>query len=346
MNTRQMMIENVRQSRLLTERTMHFDDYVSEMLNFQNAIFKIAFGTESGESIRVDDTIVRLYDQAKENGVQNDPTFRKGIGSLRKLHRELAISISGVRSENKVAKALEYVERGNVSTFRNIYLSGGGEEAELDNVVLTSSGVIVLEVKTAKDDVTISEEGRLFHGDDQCYEKQPIGMKMADKRRLLAEAIERELGSRGASMNVKVDSVIVFAVPKGVHIRINDCYRKEKYCRHGKLPYMINDYTSDVEYTNDEMGVLHDVLAGLEASRKGFDVKIDFNEVFDDFVGMLDVLENAPVKPVNGAVGFHGAAKADRRNRRSRMPERMLGRVAAATIAFGTKLDALSKRAS
>ena len=45
------LINKVRSSRLLTEKTIHFNDYVDELRNFQNDLTDIAFEKEEGDAV-------------------------------------------------------------------------------------------------------------------------------------------------------------------------------------------------------------------------------------------------------------------------------------------------------
>ena len=114
---------------------------------------------------------------------------------------------------------------------------------------------------------------------------------MENKRNLLKEAVEKELESRGLNLIPVIDSYIVFSAPKGTNLRIDDYYKKEKYCRQGKLQYIVNDYESTVKYSTEEVEVLKEILDGFETSQKGFEIKINFNEIFEDFLNMMKVLE-------------------------------------------------------
>ena len=101
------LINKVRSSRLLTEKTIHFNEYVDELRNFQNDLTDIAFEKEEGEFIRLDDMIVRLQNDARSKGLSNDPVFFRGINSLRTVDRELKICLSGKAGEDRVSRSPE-----------------------------------------------------------------------------------------------------------------------------------------------------------------------------------------------------------------------------------------------
>ena len=286
-----LLIKEVKDSKLLNEKTMHMNDYINELLNFQKKLGMIALDLNGDESVRFDEIATRLKMKARDKGVNGNPDFIKAIVSLKEVEKEFSISMSGWRGESSVANALSYVSRPGVSTYRNLDVTDGIETSELDNVVLTENGIIILEVKRTKKDVTISEEGRLFFGDDQCYEKYPIGQKMERKRRLLKHMLEQELQNRGCNLNISIDSYIVFSVPRDVRVYINDCYKQEKNCRQGKLKYIVDEYTTSVQYSEEEMKLLEGVLSEMKSRQKGFEIQLDYNQIFDDFLKMMNLIE-------------------------------------------------------
>lgn len=286
-----LLIREVKNSRLLNEKTMHMNDYINELLAFQKDLGRIALNLKEDESVRLDELATRIKMKAREKDVNGNPDFIKGLVSLKEVEKELSISMSGWRGENSIANALNYVSRPNVSTYRNLDVTDGVETSELDNVVLTNNGIIILEVKRTKKDVTITEEGRLFFGDDQCYEKHPLGQKMERKRRLLKGMLEQQLQKRGIGLDVNIDSYIVFSTPRDVRIYINDYYKQEKNCRQGKLRYIVDEYTSDIQYSEVELEILETVLSEMKSRQKGFEIQLDYQQIFDDFLTMIALIE-------------------------------------------------------
>lgn len=292
-----LLIREVKNSRLLNEKTMHMNDYINELLAFQKNLGRIALNLKEDESVRLDELATRIKLKAREKDVNGNPDFIKGLVSLKEVEKELSISMSGWRGENSIANALNYVSRPNVSTYRNLDVTDGVETSELDNVVLTNNGIIILEVKRTKKDATITEEGRLFFGDDQCYEKHPLGQKMERKRRLLKGMLEQQLQKRGIELDVNIDSYIVFSTPRDVRIYINDYYKQEKNCRQGKLRYIVDEYTSDVQYSEAELEILEMILSEMKSRQKGFEIQLDYQQIFDDFLTMIALIE-AKSEPV------------------------------------------------
>ena len=100
------IIENVRNSRILNEKELHFDEYVKELMELQNSLTTIALGKGESEFVRLDDAIVRLQNKAWKKGLNKTPEFCKGVKALREINKEIAICMAGMKGENTVAKSL------------------------------------------------------------------------------------------------------------------------------------------------------------------------------------------------------------------------------------------------
>lgn len=283
-------LENIRNNKLFSEKELHFDEYVDQLLRLQKDIAFIVTGNQSDENIRMDEIIALLQKKIRQKDLTSNSDIRKGIQALKSISKEIAICMSGKNTEERVAYALQFIERPEASTYRNIYLTDGTFFSEIDNLILTDRGLIAIEVKGTKKDVTISPDGLIFLGDDECYDKVSIGYKMSNKRNLLRYMIDEQLKEKDIQMDLHIDSYVVFSAPKGTRFDINDEFHQEKFCRQGKLQHIINEYESDVKYSPEEMEVLKSVLDNLETNQNGFEIKLDYKVLFLDFIEMMKVL--------------------------------------------------------
>ena len=280
----------MRQSDVLMSKETTFTEYTDDLLKLQDLIVPIVMGKDYIPGMRVEEAIFRMESEARERGLGGDPTVRRGINALKTVNKELHICMAGRKGENLVARTLEYVNRPEAKVYRNVYLTDGKEETELDAVVLTDSGVIILEIKKSKDDLTITEEGRLVHSGDECYEKRSLGTKMGIKRKLLKERLDLECARRGFTTPVTVESYIVFVTPKGVRINVDDKYHCEKWCFRTSLNHKIASYTSNSYYREEQFEALEDIMETIEQNRKSFTSDIDYEEIRENFAEALEVL--------------------------------------------------------
>ncbi len=284
-------MDKIKEAGLLSRTELTQEELRTELVKFQELICNLIF--DDAEAHRVDEAIAHLEITARKNGVSCNPVFRKGITALRKINKEIAISMAGKIGEERVARTLEYVSRKHYK-FRNVYVTDGEYETELDNVILTEAGIIILEVKNVKTDITISENGRILYEDEECFHDTSICEKMENKRSILRHELETKLNAKGINIPIRIDSFIVFSAPKSVYVRITDLCKKEKYCFRGKLPFIINDYHSDGSYTDEEMYTLNAVMEEMKTHQKRFVVKSDFNQLQEKIANAMTICLGEP----------------------------------------------------
>ena len=258
------------------------------LLAFEKMICETVFG--DNEYHRIDEAIIELERRARDRKVSSNPEFRKGIESLKRVRKEIAISMAGEKGEKRAAHALKYAKRLN-DQYHNVYVSNGEEETEIDNIVLTESGIVILEIKNVRTDITISEDGRILYNNEECYHNVSISEKMKLKRELLKEQIEKEAEKLGMDIPVRMDSYIVFSRPRGTQITVTDNCRQEKYCFSGQLPFKIDDYCSGQLYSDEEYHVLDSIIREMESNQKSFRIELDFDTVRENIATALELID-------------------------------------------------------
>ena len=267
------------------------EEYIEELLKFQSFASQLILNDENA---RLDEVIAAVSSAARKNGATASPDFVAGIRGLKAIEKEIAIHMSGKRAEDEVAHSLSFVDRPFFRDFRNVYVADQETETEIDNVILTNNGIIVVEVKSAKHNITIGEDGRLLYSNSESYHNESIGDKMSAKRRLLKARIENGLRERGLDIPVYIDSYLVFVTPKRLEVTITDNFRKEHWCRRGKLQHIVNNYISDVTYTAEEYAQLAEVIESLDCNVRRFPTELDLPSIRDSFVALFSLIEEKP----------------------------------------------------
>ena len=275
------------------------EEYIEELLKFQRFASQLILDDETA---RLDEVIAAVSSAArKKNGATTSPDFVAGIRGLKAIEKEIAIHMSGKRAEDDVAHSLTFVDRPFFRDFRNVYVADQETETEIDNVILTNNGIIVAEVKSAKHNITISEDGRLLYSNSESYHNESIGDKMSAKRRLLKARIENALRERGLDIPVHIDSYLVFVTPKRMEVTVTENFRKEHWCRRGKLQHIVNNFISDVTYTAEEYAQLAEIIEGLDCNVRRFPTELDLPAIRDNFVALYTLITEQPavteVKP-------------------------------------------------
>lgn len=303
MKTAEDFIREMESSNILMSRERTFNEYVSEITQFQSMICKIISGEAYHESMRIDEAQFIMESTARKKGLRSNTAVNNGLVTLKKLAKEIAITMSGAKGEELVSRTLEFLDRTNTQIFRNVYISDGQDETELDAVVLTDNGLIILEVKKVKSALTLTEDGRMVFAGDECYDKVPLGEKMAIKRRLLKRCLEKAVAEKNLNIPVYVDSFIVFSAPKGQYIRIDDRYRREKHCFRTGLNKKIENYLGCACYKTDQLNQLGEILSEMESNTKRFETELNYDEVRRSLAEAMAVLQDAPPEQKNSVEG-------------------------------------------
>lgn len=282
------ILVNLNEQGILTREDYTFIEYVEQLVKFQEATAKLVIGEENAHLVRMTEVVSRCEAIAREKNLYSNPKVSEGIRALKLISKEIAVAMAGKRGEDRVANTFQYVTRPDAKFFRNVYITDGIEETEMDSVVLTKNGFIILEIKNAKEDITLAPDGRILFNNSSCYHDISIGEKMDKKRRLLRARLEEEFANRGIDKEVKIDSLLVFSTPSGVRIHVHDQFKQENYCFRGSLFNRIDGFETTVEYSDEELVVLDKILQQIETEQKRFvltfnpeDVKRAFAEAYE-----------------------------------------------------------------
>lgn len=296
MKTAEDFIREMESTNVLMSQKFTFNEYVSDIMKFQEIICKMVAGDNYHEDMRIDEAMFLMESTARKKELRSHPAVHNGLLTMKKLTKEMAITMSGAKGENLVSRTLEFLNRPNTQIFRNVYITDGIDETELDGIVLTDNGVIILEVKKVKSDLTITEDGRMVFAGDECYDKVPLAQKMALKRHLLKKYLEKVVADKVLNIPIYVDSFIVFSAPKGQFIKIDDRYHHEKYCFRTDLNKKIERYLGCAYYKADQLKQLGNILSEMESNVKRFETELNYNEVRRSLAEALVVLQDSPTK--------------------------------------------------
>lgn len=292
MKTTEDFIKEMESSNVLMSNECTFKEYVSEITQFQNMICKMVASDDYHEGMRIDEALFIMENTARKKGLRSNPAVHNGILTMKKLVKEMAITMSGAKGENLVSRTLEFLDRPNTQIFHNVYITDGIDETELDGIVLTDSGVIILEIKKVKSDLALTEDGRMIFAGDECYDKVPLAQKMALKRRLLKKCLEKTIADKSLAIPIYVDSFIVFSAPKGQYVKIDDRYRREKYCFRTSLNKKIGNYLGCAYYKEEQLTQLGEIFSEMESNVKRFETKLNYDEVRRSLAEALVVLQD------------------------------------------------------
>ena len=183
---------------------------------------------------------------------------------------------SGITGEDRVEQYLDYMKSNHV-VLRNLQLSDGVHNTEIDFLVLKQGVATIVEVKNSKRDIYIDEVG------DMCkigrYENfdSHLGAKM-DFR---AEVIKQLLKDAGFE-NMKIEKVVVFTNNR---IQVQKDYRGFRVCFLSRLPHLIDDFygTGVIQFTKHLQQIADFIQSKDLNEYYPFDMDVqEFKEAFVD----------------------------------------------------------------
>lgn len=267
-----------------------FSEYAEELKKFERATVKLIMNDEEVENARLYDALSRFKMVARQKDLCRNEKVIEGGKALDRVNKFLSVTMAGKSAEDRVARALDYVTRQDVDLFRNVYVTDGEKETELDEVIITKNGIIIIEIKNAKEDITIAPDGRILFNNSTCYHDISIGEKMGTKRSLMKKHLEDEFRKRGIEKPAFIDSMVVFSTPKDSGVKIHDLYKKENYCFREYLSRMIDRFGSHTEYSEAEMDIIKSILQEMETNRKGFTPDCDMDEAKMAIAEAIEIL--------------------------------------------------------
>lgn len=278
-----LLIQHMENKEIFSKTDYTFYEYVDELLKFQNYSAGLIFdGSETGRQ-KIYEVISKVEEDARKKNLQRKKEIREMVSSLNILNKEISIAMAGVNAENRIDRCLQHVNREDIQVFKSVYLQDAEAETEIDKVILTKSGIIVLEIKNAKEDITIDRNGRILFNNSSCYHDISIGDKMECKRRLLRNSLEQAMRNSGVEFPVDITSFVVFSTPHNKRVKVTDLFGKERYCFKSSINRIVENHDGMTEMTEEEYEVLSQALATLETRRKGFALPFDpdeFKQIF------------------------------------------------------------------
>lgn len=267
----------------MTTRERH-----ARLEEIQDAIVKSVFNTDHAETLTMKDCEAHFRELAQERGLENNETVQGTLKDMEFIGREIAIARSGLSGERAVEKSLRYVNR-KMTSLSNVLLSKDDDKTELDQVVITSSGILILEVKNYKSDTVITETGMVYGTNRKRCSDKSLGDQMNLKRYLLWKKLEQELGMH--NIPIHIDSYVVFSHPT---ISVTDHYHQEKFCFTSTLPQKIEQFTSNVEYSAEDMKIIAGVIRSITEAESVYDIGFDYDHIKENFANTLLLLEAEP----------------------------------------------------
>lgn len=270
----------------------HKSEILPELLNLQAEMVKAAFPEMSNEeraSLRLWDIVDRLEAASASKRGKGAAEIAEFKQSCKTIGNMIAAEISGKRGEEATFNRLEKAGFDGI-VVRNIEATRDDYRTEIDGVVLTSKGAVVVEVKNTRKDVFIDEEGNAYRtGKFTRLDCNLLG-KMQARQEFVAETL-----AAAGYPDVEVSGIVVYT---------NDRIEIQNHCKSinvsflSRLPHLVKSLPHGEAYSMEE---LEQMAAALEEASShelypmDFDMYI-FKQQFAVAITSLDKSE--PKRPV------------------------------------------------
>lgn len=255
-----MKIRNVKRTlksaRVLKGKNLTSKQYFDAVLEYQKALVTV---------VNNGTTFKEIKNYFENQIVDSDKDFSSLFNTLDDVDRYVASKSSGINGEKMVKKLLGKVDR-NCRQLSEITLDDDGERTEYDQILITNNGIMILEVKNYKSPFVINSSGVPHDLNGNLIGKN-ILLSMSLKRKLLIKKLLMKFKEKGIDMPLNIDEYLVFAQER---VEFRNLARGLKYVKPSNLLNVINGYSSNIQYSDDQMQLLETLVyeIGIEEYQK------------------------------------------------------------------------------
>ena len=173
---------------MTAERYTH-DQLLDGVKAFERAALREVFREGYSDSLRAYDLSAHFRDMASRYALCDTEVYGRLSWGLQRLSREISALVNGARGERYMARALGWLKCEN-EVLLNVELEYEGERCEYDAIVVTPTGIDIVESKFFNYRAEIDPDG-FFHDLARSRERSyNVGEKMRAKEHVLFSVIE------------------------------------------------------------------------------------------------------------------------------------------------------------
>lgn len=264
------------------------DELLTEMFALQREIAGLTFNGEhvSTADLKIWDVEKHLEQLNKDCGNVADEELQRFEDGSKTFCNLIKAGISGNRGEAKAFRALQYIHSKNI-ILKNVELRDGECRTELDAVVVTPGGAIIVEVKNTAKNIFIDENGDYYRTSEYLRWDCNIAEKMALKEELLKKVL-----TNGGIDDIWIRSIVVFTDSR---IEVQNKYSRIRTCFVSQLAYIIDGFQSSSYMSKAEMEHIEELIREAEC-KEAYPFEFDVAQYKKDFVTLMVVLEEASAK--------------------------------------------------
>lgn len=275
----------------MTKASYTHEQLLDELKGFEKVSLQEVYRASYSDCLRTYDLISHFRDMASQYALCDTEVYGRLIWSLQHLSKEISSLVNGARGERCMRRSLGWLTCEH-EILLNVELEYEGERCEYDAIVLTPSGIDIVESKYLGHDAVIDKDGFLrsqIKSRDRFYN---VGEKMRAKEHVLFKVIEN--AHPGAIPRSCIRSILLAT---NNNTRIEDNFNLIDVCNCGKIcplienrkgPFLKGDYRAAI-------------ISAIEEARQVFlyEPAIDFDQLRSDMADFIVMVERASARSVS-----------------------------------------------
>ena len=230
------------------------------------------------------DLLDHLACQAEKYGFEDNNAYVSLRKGLRNFSFQYGALINGERGERFARRALSWLKVPH-ETVENIVLDVDGQTNEYDQIVITPTGVFVIEVKYSTSDTIIDTDGYLRgHSWKRC-KPYNVGERIRNKEHVLWQTLEGV--SDGCLTRDRIHGLLLFS---NNSTEVVDNFGKVEVLCCGNVNYYIEEFNDGMPaLTASQMAGLKNAIEanGVEATYRA---QVDLNQIREDYIEVMKLI--------------------------------------------------------
>lgn len=256
---------------IIRNKSCKHSEQEKELRKIEQSIVDVIFEEEHGSNLYLYDALNYLENQINKTSLENNKIVVDMMNKLYKFQNYMKSIISGLKGEITTIRFLSELKNETYCRIlSNVALNDGYFNSEADNIVVTKRGVFLIETKTRKQNMIITEDG--FFIPQKNSNRGCSGTNVLDQLEEQEFLIRDFLRKKGLKLNnCLIHSYMCFATKD---FRVDDRSQSGKVLNIHNLNSTILDNQSFINLTNEEIDTYADALLELERDEVS---EIDFN---------------------------------------------------------------------
>lgn len=264
---------------------VHHEDMFDIYCVISDVFIKEVFKEDYSKRLKIHDLIDHFENMEKQYGSTCKPAYETVIEDMKELSSYIKSSSSGNYGERVAKKALKRL-KCNSYTLSNISIETDDGCAEFDNIVITTNGIFIIEVKSSRCNMVIDSDG-IFHREsyNEKYRRYNIADSLDEKEYLLYKLLSKKFD--GVVDRENIHSVILIAGEYKIHNNVEWIITTS--C--GTICHYIETFRSDkCRFFDNEMKDIYDHIDHVKVDAV-FPLDFDLDRYAQHFAELLNAID-------------------------------------------------------